>query len=390
MQRILLLASSVRFRSVFVFGFLLLTSCETVPVKDIKPGETHAKNTDAAGLIMVSDRHEKSLKTAPNRIYDPDLVTYVEEMVCELAGAYCKDIRVYIHEVPYFNAYMMPNGAMVVWSGLILRANSEDQLAFVLAHEIGHYVKQHYLKRYRKTKSASGFLSVINIAAGQYGVFSNLAALGILAKYSRIHEEESDAYAVQALKHKQRDPSSGAKLFSTVLVEEGKGENKALFLATHPGIEARVETIKQQSSSLPIMRDDQPYHHVVQPHHKKWLKDEVAKRQFEETERLLVHFSKQPGYEQAQLDFALAEVYRKRGSKTDPAKAIKHYQAYLQNNEGKPDYSVYKRIGELHGNVAAVDAINAYKHYLEKVPDAFDINLIQSKIRLLENLNAGE
>ncbi len=382
---------SVGCRTVLLLCFLLLGSCQTVPVADIKPGGTHANNTDAAGLILVSDRHEKSLKTAPNRIYDPELVQYLEEMVCELAGSYCKDIRVYVHEVPHFNAYMMPNGAMVVWSGLLLRANSENQLAFVLAHEIGHYVKQHSLKRYRKTKNAAGLLSVINIAVGPYGVFSNLATLGILAKNSRQHEEESDTYAVQVLTQMQRDPASGAQLFATVLIEEGPDKNKGLFLATHPGIETRVETIKQQSLNPPIARDNQLYHHIVQPHHDKWLKDEVAKRQFEETERLLIHFNKRSGYEQSQLDFALAELYRKRGDDSDPEKAIQHYQGYLQNKADKPNYVAYKRLGELYGDLSKKnDAIHAYRRYLAEVPDAFDSSLVQSKIRLLEMENVSE
>ena len=82
------------------------------------------------------------LRRSPFLIRDAGLREYLQGIACKLAGEHCPDVRVYPVRTPFFNASMAPNGMMQVWSGLLLRAENEAQLAAVLGHEIGHYLQR--------------------------------------------------------------------------------------------------------------------------------------------------------------------------------------------------------------------------------------------------------
>ena len=62
---------------------------------------------------------------------------------------------------PHFNAGMFPNGLMLVNTGFLLRIQSEAQLAAVLGHEVGHYVKRHGMKRQLDAKAKTDLANII-------------------------------------------------------------------------------------------------------------------------------------------------------------------------------------------------------------------------------------
>src|SRR3989339_664331 len=114
---------------------------------DLKPGERPPLSSDEAGIWMMVDKAEMSVATSGQRVMDPELNAYVNDVVCRVAGDYCKDFRVYIMRIPQFNATMSPNGTMVIYSGFLLRAKNEAQLAAVVGHEISHYLRRHSAQR---------------------------------------------------------------------------------------------------------------------------------------------------------------------------------------------------------------------------------------------------
>ena len=137
------------------FLALLLSACAAPRVDRVTPAApAPAVETDEAGLIMQMDRFEADLRNSAALVRDPALNRYLAELTCRVAGDYCNDIRVYLVRQPYFNAQMAPNGMLIVWTGLLLRVEDEAQLAFVLGHEVGHYVERHSLARCGKVVSA--------------------------------------------------------------------------------------------------------------------------------------------------------------------------------------------------------------------------------------------
>jgi predicted Zn-dependent protease len=98
------------------------------------------------------------------------LDAYVRGIVCKLAAQHCQDIRVYVINQATFNASMAPNGAITVWAGLILRAQNEAQLAYVLGHELAHFQRRHSLKRWQDIREKSTGLVFFQIASATVGL----------------------------------------------------------------------------------------------------------------------------------------------------------------------------------------------------------------------------
>ena len=141
-------------RVVLAVAAALLAGCASVPprppVTDTAPPP--AADSDESGLRYAMDQIERQVQASPRRITDPAINVYVRDLVCRLAADDCDQVRVYVMDVPAFNANMAPNGMTQVWSGLLLRCEDEAQLAFVLGHEIGHYRNRDTLAQWRRLR----------------------------------------------------------------------------------------------------------------------------------------------------------------------------------------------------------------------------------------------
>ena len=103
---------------------LVLASCATAPSADLAPGEKPARGSTEANLWMVMDRVETQLEASGQVVGDPALDAYLVALVCRLEPERCRNIRIYVVDVPHFNASMAPNGVMQVWTGLLLRTDN--------------------------------------------------------------------------------------------------------------------------------------------------------------------------------------------------------------------------------------------------------------------------
>ena len=202
---------------------LTLFGCQANPPKPgdastVQPGYQPALNTDEAGLWLVMDKSEQELKTSGSLITDAAANAYLQEVVCRLASDLCTDVRVYLVRVPHFNASMAPNGVMQVWSGLLLRAENEAQLAYILGHEISHYRYQHSLQMFRQAKTTASILAPFQVVTaaggvGYVGSLAQVAAVGTLMKFSRDHEREADDGGFEMLVAAGYNPHEAAKVW---------------------------------------------------------------------------------------------------------------------------------------------------------------------------------
>ena len=113
-----------------------------LPAKPLELLPSHAgyqpKDALEKGLWLEMDQAEQQVRASKFLIEDPELNAYVKSVLCRAVGTEkCGSARVYLIRTPQFNAAMAPNGMMLVWSGLLLRARERlfDKSLHILAQD---------------------------------------------------------------------------------------------------------------------------------------------------------------------------------------------------------------------------------------------------------------
>ncbi len=153
--------------------------------------------------------------------------------------------------LPMPNAFAFPGMRVGVTSGLLKELKTENGLAFVIAHELGHLKHRHALRALGRQLVVVGLASLIGIGGETAGVLAQGGGALVSLRFSRDQEEEADRFAtermIQAYGHLR-----GADEFFVRMKE--KGGLEALipaFLSTHPGMEERIEAIRRQMNAGP-------------------------------------------------------------------------------------------------------------------------------------------
>jgi predicted Zn-dependent protease len=280
---------------------------------------------------------------------------------------------------------MAPNGMMQVWSGLLLRADNEAQLAAVLGHEIGHYLARHSTERLRDIKARSAFGQFLGVL-GLAGSISQLAVLAGAFAYSRDHERMADHVGLELMSKAGYDPSEAAKIWQNLLLEvKAKGDSAANspMFATHPQIEERRESLSRWAESHPGgITNEAVWSEMVTPYRREWLADEVKRGQHEESIALLTRLiSRSPST--ADYLYARAEVYRKRAEKSDYDEAIKDYLSASAAGNEPPE--TYRGLGMVYRTRKQnAEARQQFERYLKMAPDSPDAMMINSYIERME------
>ncbi len=354
-------------------------------LSDITPAQRPATGTVEGGIWYQADKAEVKIARSGKRIKDGPLPAYVEKIVCTLAGPYCDDIRVYVVRTNGFNASMMPNGALIVQSGFLIRVRSEAQLATVLGHEIGHYLRRHSLKRTKDTVTGANTAAWVGILLGvPLGpqVFANLR------EFSRDHEREADGYGLLLMSRAGYDPRQATwvwdRLVRIVGPEAIKERKRYNFMATHPTSPERSKALRIIAKELEERGDvaAEPidgfveYQNVMAEYRADFIEDEIADGNFDELERLL-EILIGDGENRAELLFYRGEIFRRRGKKKDPEQAMFAYNRAFR--AGTPPPEIHRSIGLIHFKLKEFDqATEHFAKYLELKPDAKDASIVKS------------
>ena len=370
----------------------LLTACASrAPLRDNAAGSRPVSGSDEAELWYAMERAEKELQRSPLLVRDPALNAYVRDVACKAAAAHCKDLRVYIMDVPEFNASMAPNGVMLVWTGALLRMRDEAELAFVLGHETGHFTAQHSIRQWRRIKDTTAFLSVFQLLAYGGGA-PNIAMLGGLAgyatifKFSRDMEREADDIGVKALLREDYDPRAGVALWTRMLAEENARpyQKRMVLFSTHPPSAERLADIRSAADAGGSPSGDlgrERFRTATRPFLQRWLAADIAQRRYASSllliEGLLVDA---PESDRGLLTFQLGEVYRRRAGPGDKAKATTYYaEAITLSGTPAAAWREHGYAMQEAGQPAAARA--ALERYLSLAPDAEDRALIQRMLQ---------
>jgi predicted Zn-dependent protease len=162
------------------------------------------------------------------------------------------------------NAFAAPGGLVFVSRGLLRCADSEDAVAAILAHEIGHVVKQHGLKaiktaRFKDAGLAIGKAAVEELGSAELakvtaafsGTIDDITSTLVNSGYSRGAEKEADLAAVEILKRSGYDPNALVRML--VVMKSRLKPGGPDFAKTHPDPEDRIAEIRKVLPETPAV-----------------------------------------------------------------------------------------------------------------------------------------
>jgi predicted Zn-dependent protease len=337
--------------------------------------------SDEGGLWATMDREEARLRHSPFLMRDAGLRTYLQDLACRLSGPHCPDVRVYPLRTPLFNASMAPNGMLQIWSGLLLRVENEAQLAAVIGHEMGHYLKRHALERLRDARARSAFATFMS-GLGVIGLAGQMGALATMFAFSREQEREADAIGLTLMRDAGYDPREAAKIWDNLRAELAAAPNADAakanpMLATHPASAERSATLRQLAEGTTGgTLGAAEYAAALQGVRLQLVDDELKLGQYAQTlalmDRLVAHAP-----ERSDLLYCRGEARRLRARDGDLDAALDDFGRAIALGQEPP--AVHRSQGLIHrARSEPAEAAAAFRRYLELVPDAPDASLIRS------------
>jgi predicted Zn-dependent protease len=165
-----------------------------------------------------------------------------------------------VYDIDIVNAFALPGGRIVVTEKLIDAAETPEEIAGVLAHEMGHV---HYRHAEAQMVRAMGIELLVKIVSG--GDLGGFAGLLAILRYSRDSEREADAFAVDQLAKVAIDPVGLKRFFERVMkLEDDHGSSGGIFdtvsdvMSTHPVTKERIDAISplpEGTATRPVLSD---------------------------------------------------------------------------------------------------------------------------------------
>ena len=200
-----------------------------------------------------------------------DLAAYVEKVGVQLAEHSPRqdvEYRFLVVDSDMINAFALPSGHVYVTRGLLARLNSEDELANVIGHEIGHVAARHTVQRVTRAAPLAVATGIPAAAVGLVlprlgrgiGTVGQFAGSLALAPYSRSQESESDRLGQEMAAAAGWDPQGLPAFMHTLQREEelSGASGPPSFLRTHPLTEDRVKLGKAYAKKLERAATDGP------------------------------------------------------------------------------------------------------------------------------------
>jgi beta-barrel assembly-enhancing protease len=184
-------------------------------------------------------------------VTDPAVTAYVNGLgkrLVEGLGAQEFDYQFFIVAHPSLNAFAVPGGYIFMFSGLIVRAATDDEIVGVIGHEIAHVHAHHIVRQqtqgmvWTATALLGVLLTVVNPVLGAGAL---AAAQTMQLKYSRDFEQEADFIGLRVAAQGGYDPHSLGTFFKQLLVEQRiNPAGVPAYMLSHPVTEERVAHIE--------------------------------------------------------------------------------------------------------------------------------------------------
>jgi predicted Zn-dependent protease len=356
---------------------------------------------DEIGLWQQMERVEEEVAGSNLVMKDAGVDAYVRDQIGKVGGPAAKDKRIYELREPEFNAMMFPSGFAVVFSGLLLRMRSEAQLAGVIAHESGHFLRRHMIRQWRDMRRKTDILSIGAMLAGVGGAgagvylgdYVQLAQLGTilsLFRYSRELEAEADAMGLKLIAEAGYSPIEMSNIWAQLIGELDASaryrrkhrERRIDLFETHPAEETRMADLKVSAAEMTVPGRTYDarraaYLQAIAPIRPMLLDDQV-KLNDPGASQYVIETLAIDGWN-GLLRFYEGEVWRLRNRGGDMARAEQSYAIAVAYPDAPPDAWRWHGLALIkQGRTGEAKA--ALARYLAMKPDAVDAAYIRQMI----------
>jgi predicted Zn-dependent protease len=198
-----------------------------------------------------------------------DYVTGIGNRIAEAARKDRSDIEYRfsaIDDPKTVNAFAVPGGYVYVYTGLLLLAENEAEVAGVVAHEAAHIVRRHSANQ---LGTRIGMGAITSVALGEdpglaASIVASLATTASMLKFSRDDEREADAYGMKYLISAGYDPVAMVNFFERLAGENRNESRIAAYLSTHPLTSERIANMRSERA-----RYGNPRGEINQANHEK-------------------------------------------------------------------------------------------------------------------------
>ena len=341
---------------------------------------------------MEADEDERALRDSPLVIRDEELNGYVRRVLCRTVGNdRCSGVRIYILEIPAFNASMAANGTMRLWTGLLLRVHNEAELGAVLGHEFAHFELRHGLAAFKHLRTTTDIFSWAGVLGGLTG--TNVTGLqwsliGSVYRFTRQQEEQADLLSFKYLAASPYPSSAFPDVWQHIMAEADESaigrkqkpfqHYAAGFFDTHPTNLQRATYLKEAASKYGHSGDpaSASYQAMISKYLPLMLADQVKRNDFGGTEYILNQIAAGTGWT-GELLFARAELYRMRGNPRDLVTAAEFYSKAIGQGYSAPEARRGLGLALLRSG-QMIEAKIALAEYLKLKPDASDAKAINA------------
>jgi predicted Zn-dependent protease len=254
-------------RKVVAVGLLCLTAACTT-VQTTEPGAVGidrkqrmlVSNEDvAAGAEQAYAQELQKARETAKLNTDPALtarVRRVSERLIPVTAVYRRDAPSWKWEINTLktddmNAYAMPGGKIMVYSGLVEKLNLTDaELAAVLGHEISHALREHTRERvsraYAQQLALAGVAVVTGAGQGALDLANQVASVTFQLPHSREQEAEADVMGLELMARAGYNPHSAVSVWQKMMSAQQGGGGPPEFLSTHPSSSNRIAELQDR------------------------------------------------------------------------------------------------------------------------------------------------
>jgi predicted Zn-dependent protease len=246
----------MRANAILIAATAVLLACSTSPLGRKRLSFVPDSQMDQMGVQAFEQLKQQTPLDA-----DPETNARVKRVADRITKAAESQTPVRNWEVRVFNdpspnAFALPGGKIGVNSGIFSLAKTDDQLATVLGHEVGHVIAKHGAERMSEQVAAQGGLAIVAAFLGGGGDSTRKAIIlgalglgtqvGILLPFSRTQESEADAIGLDLMARAGFDPMQSLEFWKNMIAASKGSSKPPAFLSDHPPDEERVAALEKR------------------------------------------------------------------------------------------------------------------------------------------------